>query len=103
MDVIGLNRQLDHRPVVLRRDLANDLLQASAYGDDEHRAPPCGTPNDVVHHPMEGVSLRCIVHVDSVLVFYSSTRLAKRKGHSCKEQEDTTPVCGVLAGALPVS
>jgi hypothetical protein len=75
--MIGLNRQLHHRPVVLRRYVTDDLLQASAYRANEHLAPPLGTPDDVVHHQVDVVPFMGVVHVDSV-PFLNTARKAER-------------------------
>jgi hypothetical protein len=49
VDLIGRERHLEHRPLVVWRSLRGDLLQAGAHRADEHRAPPLGRPDAVVH------------------------------------------------------
>ena len=66
MDVIGLNRQLDHHPVVLGCYFADDLHQPVTYRPDKHLAPPLGAPDDVVHDKVYGVPFVRVVHVDSI-------------------------------------
>jgi hypothetical protein len=63
--MIGLNRQLDHGPLMLCGYLVDDLLQAMAYRANEHLAPPLGAPDDVVHDKVYAMLLVLIVHVDS--------------------------------------
>src|SRR5260221_2194138 len=75
--MIGLDCQFDNRPLVLRRHLADDLLQAVAYRPNKHLAPPLGTPDDMVHDEMDVVPLMCVVHVDSIPLF-NTARTADR-------------------------
>ena len=66
MDMIGLNRQLNHRPVVFCRYLPDNLFQTIAHEANQHLAPPLGTPDDVVHNQVYAVLLMLIVHVDII-------------------------------------
>jgi len=75
--MIGLDRQLDHRPVVLCCHLADALPQAVAYRPDKHRAPPLGAPDDVVHDTVYVVPFVRIVRVESIL-FFNTARKAER-------------------------
>src|SRR5260221_2568363 len=62
MDMIGLDGQLHHRPVVFCCDCADDLLQPIPYRPYQHLAAPLGTPNDVVDYQMDIVPLGLIIH-----------------------------------------
>jgi len=70
----GLNRQLNHSPTVLRRHLANNLLQARAYPADEHLAPPFETPDEVVHDEVDDVPFMDVVHVDNISIFNTARK-----------------------------
>jgi hypothetical protein len=108
VDMIGLNRHLDHRrspsitvdhrrspsitvdhrPLMLRRHLTDDLPQASAYRPNQRLAPPFRTPDDVVPNEVDAVRLMFIVPVhrpcSSSLVIdgYEPPSRASQMGHS---------------------
>src|SRR5258707_5337492 len=66
MDMIGLDGQLHHRPVVFCCDCPDDLLQPIPYRPYQHLAAPLGTPNDVVDYQMDIVPLVLIIHSYSI-------------------------------------
>lgn len=66
MEVIGLNRQFNHRPVVFYRYRTNNLFQTRAYWTNQHLAPPLGTPDDMVHDKVCTVLFVLILHIDNV-------------------------------------
>ena len=74
--MIGLNRQLNHRPVMFSYYLADDLFQACPHRPNEHLPSSLGAPDDVVHNEVDAMLLVLIIHVDKVL--HSNTT---RKGN----------------------
>ena len=75
--MIGVDRQLDHRPLMFLCNLTNDLLQAVANGADEHLASPLGAPDDVVHDEVYVVPLMLIVYINSI-PFFNTERKPER-------------------------
>jgi hypothetical protein len=66
MDMIGLNRQLQHSPTLLGTFLLDEGLAVLGDSPTQHRFAALGTPDQVVDDKVDAVFISLIFHVDIV-------------------------------------
>lgn len=66
MDMIGLNCQPHHCPVVLACNLLKDLLQAVMYRPNQYLAPSLRTPDDMIDNQVYRMLFMLMVYTNSM-------------------------------------
>src|ERR1700730_1293472 len=66
MDVIGLNSQFDHTPVVFFCHFLDDLFESITNWADQRFPSPLRTKDHVIHHQMDCMAFMCVFHVDTI-------------------------------------
>jgi hypothetical protein len=106
MDMIGLDRQLQYLPTLLRTLLLNKGL--AVFGDTapKHSLTALGTPDQVVDDKVDAVFISLVIYVDKYIV--NDTEINMRSSVQSRLKPEKAPNCyrsnGAACGGLkPVS